>query len=240
MTRIYEALERAGRDIGEAATRSVSSSRERDSSTVIDETMVGLYQSINTLLGDKKGKVVQFLGSRAGEGTSTLARKFAKTVAFNLEKRVLLLDADRKKPTHAYAFDLKSKGGWDEAIQMDKPVKEAIEQVGWSFLFVSQPSFRNGSALHVFDTAKLIAFFHALKEEFDLILIDSPPATISADAVAFSGVVDGVVLVVEAEATRYEVAEKVIDWVNQHGAKVLGIVLNKRRFPIPRYIYRWL
>jgi capsular exopolysaccharide synthesis family protein len=207
---------------------------------MLEETMVGLYHSISTLLNDKKGKTVQFIGSRTGEGTSTLIREFAKTLAFKLEKRVLLLDADRKRPSHALAFDLTPKGGWDEAVQMGKPIKEALDQVGWSPLFVTQASSKNGSAPRVFDSAKLEALFDALKEEFDLILIDSPPATVSADALALSPVVDGVILVVEAEATRYEVAEKVVEWIGQHNVKVLGVVLNKRRYPIPKSIYRWL
>ena len=72
------------------------------------------------------------------------------------------------------------------------------------------------------------------------ILVDSPPATTSTDGLAISSKVDGVVLVVEAEKTRWPVAETVRDRIKSSGGNILGIVLNKRRYYIPEWIYKKL
>jgi Mrp family chromosome partitioning ATPase len=73
-----------------------------------------------------------------------------------------------------------------------------------------------------------------------LILIDSPPATISSDGLAISKKVDGVVLVLEAENTRWPIVESVKSLIERNGGNLLGMVFNKRRYYIPDSIYRRL
>jgi protein-tyrosine kinase len=84
------------------------------------------------------------------------------------------------------------------------------------------------------------AFFKKLKQRFDVILVDSPSAITLMDSAAISSRVDGIVLVVEAERTRWPVAENVRDRIKNSGGNILGIVLNKRRYYIPRWIYKKL
>jgi Mrp family chromosome partitioning ATPase len=83
-------------------------------------------------------------------------------------------------------------------------------------------------------------FWKKLRQRFDLILIDSPPATTSPDGLALSSKVDGIVLVVEAEKTRWPVAESTKNRILSSGGKILGIVLNKRRYHIPDFVYKRL
>jgi len=238
MTKIYEALELADQELAGITRETAKAKPAEDARSSIEETMIGLYQSINSLLADARGKAVLFIGSRRGEGTSTLARELAKAVAFRLDKSVLLLDADQRNPTHARFFSVTPHVGWDEVVRNSKPLNEALNQVGWTRLFISQASMNGSPTTGVADPKRMKALLQSLKDDFDLILIDSPPATISADSVVLSGPVDGVVLVVEAEATRYEVAQEVVQWITTHGGNILGVILNKRRYPIPKWIYK--
>ena len=80
----------------------------------------------------------------------------------------------------------------------------------------------------------------ALREEYDLILIDSPAASMSAYGMTLSRNFDGVVLVVEAEKTRWQSTAHLRDTILHKGGKVLGVILNKQRFHIPRLIYERL
>jgi Mrp family chromosome partitioning ATPase len=84
------------------------------------------------------------------------------------------------------------------------------------------------------------AFLGKLTERFDLVLIDSPPATLYPDGLSIVNKVDGVVLVVAAEDTRWPVAESVKDQITRSGGRLLGMVFNKRRFYIPEFIYKRL
>lgn len=61
-----------------------------------------------------------------------------------------------------------------------------------------------------------------------------------SDVIALAGKVDGVVLVVESERTRREVALQYKDRLEKSGAHILGVVLNKRRFHIPEWVYNRL
>jgi Mrp family chromosome partitioning ATPase len=79
-----------------------------------------------------------------------------------------------------------------------------------------------------------------LRQEFDRVLIDAPPLNQCDDAMALAELGDGLVVVIEANATRRQTARKVMETLGQAGVKVLGVVLNKRMFPIPEKLYRQL
>ena len=76
-----------------------------------------------------------------------------------------------------------------------------------------------------------------MKEKFDLILIDSSSDASNFEIIALSSNVDGVVLVVEAGKTRRHVAESVKKKIEASGGLILGVVLNKRRYYIPGFLY---
>jgi Mrp family chromosome partitioning ATPase len=83
-------------------------------------------------------------------------------------------------------------------------------------------------------------FWEAAKERFDLVLIDSAPASASPDGVALSRFVDGVVLVLSADKTRKPVAESLKNQILQNGGNLLGMVFNNRRYHIPEFVYKRL
>ena len=83
-------------------------------------------------------------------------------------------------------------------------------------------------------------FREAVKEKFDLVLIDSAPASASPDGISLSRYVDGVVLVLSAEKTRKPVAENLKNRILQNGGNLLGMVFNNRRYHIPEFVYKRL
>lgn len=242
MSKIYEALEYAQRDRKVLKMfPDVRLPDEYSSETwklSMEAEMINLYQAINSLLPDSQKKIIQFIGSREGEGASTLVREFAIVSATKFDKLVLLLDADRK-PRQRFFFNIRPNYGWDDVVRDDKPLNKAIYQIGETRLFVSPPSRRSPSA-QMFNSSKFDIFLKKSKEIFDLILIDAPPATVSSDGLAIAHKVDGIVLVLEAEKTRWPVTETVKDKIIKNGGNILGIVLNKRRYHIPEFIYKQL
>jgi Mrp family chromosome partitioning ATPase len=80
--------------------------------------------------------------------------------------------------------------------------------------------------------------FQELRDEFDYVIIDAPPMSRYADAMALGKLADGFVLVLEANSTRREAAMRVTESLSQAQIRVLGAVLNKRTFPIPESLYR--
>jgi Mrp family chromosome partitioning ATPase len=79
-----------------------------------------------------------------------------------------------------------------------------------------------------------------IREEFHFVIIDAPPLALYSDAIAISGHASGVVLVVEAGASRREAAAAAVENLRMVNIPILAAVLNKRTFPIPEKIYRRL
>ena len=205
----------------------------------LEEEMVRLFQILDPCVSDPKKRILQFIGSKEGEGASTTARQFASVAARRFGKRVLLLDADQRKATQCHFFKI-SAAGWSDALMKGEPIENAIQQVGESTLFVSGISENSYSIAKLFSSSQIDACFENLKHRFDLIVIDTPPSHMSSDGISVSSKVDGVILVIEAENTRWPIAEKTKDDIKYHGGSVIGIILNKRKQYIPDSIYRML
>ncbi|MHC1725258.1 MAG: CpsD/CapB family tyrosine-protein kinase [Syntrophobacteraceae bacterium] len=204
------------------------------------EEMLSLYKIIDTILPHTKSKVIQFMGAREGEGTSTIVREFARVSADLIGNSVLLLDADRHRPTQSQFFDIQSEYGWIEALKKGEQIGNALHRVGQSKLFMSPSMNSSVSTPEIFNSPTFDGLCQNLKTDFDLVLIDSAPLTVSPDGLAIASKVDGVLLVVEAEKTRWQTVRRVRDSITRVGGKILGIVLNKRRYYIPQSIYKHL
>jgi hypothetical protein len=174
-----------------------------------------------------------------GEGTSIIVREFAWVSSRKLNRTVLLLDADRNNPSQHLAFNIKPRYGWEDLLkgkEEPKQMDEVIYRIGDSSLFLSPASAHPSSGPQVLDSFKVREFLEELRPRFDLILVDSPPAIVSPESMAFCRLSDGVVLVLGAEETRWQVAEKVKDQTISNGGNILGLVLNKRRHYLPDFM----
>ncbi len=207
---------------------------------ILEKGMLVLFQRVEALLPDTDHKVVQFIGSTQGEGTSTIAREFARTVAFSIGKKVLLIDADRFHPSHRLSFGIQYEEGWQEIISNKHPVEDAIHCFECSNLFLCPSSNTTRSTPELFDTRVMDPFLDAIRQQFDFLIIDSTPITNSPDGLAIAPKTDGVIIVVEAEKTKWPIIENLKQQIQNVGGNVLGIVFNKRNYHIPNFIYRFL
>ena len=117
---------------------------------------------------------------------------------------------------------------------------EILTEIVNSRFLVCPVSKLGGSLTKVVGSPHLESFFGKLRQRFDFILIDSPPATRSAVGLALVHKMDGVLLVVEADKTRWSVARHVKNRIIQAQGTILGVILNKRQYYIPAFIYKWL
>jgi Mrp family chromosome partitioning ATPase len=206
-----------------------------------DAEMLALCHSIENLLPAQSPRIIQFIGIKGKEGVSTVVRELAVAAARLLKKRVLILDAANHAPSQHAHFGLENNYGWIDAYAKGDPVTTACylvkeeEQSLHLSPISSQASLPQGYA----DRATLGTLFRGLKEDFDLILVDSAPALVSADALTTCRLCDGVVLVFAAEGS-WRLAEAAKERISEHGGSILGVVFNKRTFHIPECIYKRL
>jgi Mrp family chromosome partitioning ATPase len=203
------------------------------------ELMV-MAQNIAALLPGPDKNVIQFIGSRKGEGTSTLVREFAMVSAEHSNKPVLLVEADLMQPCQYRAFGIEAKSPLDHVLKEGKALDGVVSQVDKSNLFLATLSSKVQSALTARTFFNPTDMWKIVREQFSLILIDSSPASVTADSMALCETVDGIVLVVEAEKTRSAVVKKVRDHILMQEGNLLGMVFTKRRLYIPEFFYRFL
>lgn len=206
----------------------------------LERGMLVLFQRTEAMLPNVSNKVIQFIGSKQSEGASTIAREFAKTVAFSLGKKVLLIDADRYHPTHHKFFGIQFDEGWQEIIHNRLPAESAIHRFENSNLFLCPSSNTTRCTPELFDAEVTESFLKAIRKQFDLLVIDSTPIAKSPDGLGIVPKTDGVILVVEAEKTKWTVVENTKQQIQNVGGNILGVVLNKRNYHIPDFIYRFL
>ena len=203
----------------------------------MEQEMIDLYQTITAALPENNNRTVLFVGSRSNEGTSTIARQLARVASLRMEKSVLLIDLDRSRPDlHVYST-LKAKPDIQDG---EDQTGLSLTRVEESSLYVMPLFWRIMVTPKTIDYAKRGDFWESLKDQFDLIIVDSPPASMFPDGPAIVSRLDGVILVVEAEKTRWHVALSVKEKILKSGGNILGIVFNKRRLYIPELIYRYL
>jgi Mrp family chromosome partitioning ATPase len=97
-----------------------------------------------------------------------------------------------------------------------------------------------GDELPALDPFALRDFWLKLHETFGLIVVDCAPRNESADCLALAPYMDSTIIVLSAEDTRVPVARRLRDELTEAGGRIAGVVFNKRRFYIPKFIYRRL
>ena len=244
MTKIFEALEqveleRSGRKELSLAIPQVRGG-DKAVSPQLTDTLIGLYRTIFTIVPGSSGRIVQFVESRNGDGCSKIIRAFAKVSSGVLKKSVLLLDSDPSEPGDFNFHNQKSRLNWLEGIRDDVTNNEALSFAGRNSLFVSRLSMDSGLLPVDFECKQTEEFMGKLKQTFDLTLIDSWSVADPPRPTLFSPHVDGIVLVVDAGKTRWQIAEKLKREIVAQGGNVLGVILNNRTYPIPQSIYQRL
>jgi Mrp family chromosome partitioning ATPase len=207
---------------------------------VLEQEMMVVQQRVESLLWDLPWRIIQFTSSQRGEGTSTLVASFGRALAGAAGKSVLIIDAHEENPQQHEHFGISRAIGWNDVVAGREPVQRAIYPTVLPNLFVSPLSERVLRDPSLLDSPAFGAFLEGLRGHTDAILLDSSPVSAARSGQSLSARADGVVLVLEAENTRWPVARNAKKTIIRGGGRLLGVVLNKRRYHIPEWIYRRL
>lgn len=207
------------------------------------EEMMRLYTAIESMTEAPHGRLIQVASAHHGEGATTIARDLATAVAEFAGRRVLLVDADRNRVASLHGFfDVPVKVGLDRlaAVSSGRSLEEAIQEIVPNVLYLAGLDVEADGAHVLFDAERFDRVLDGLRLSFDLVIFDSPPLLENAVGASLARRLDGVVLVVEAEKTRAPVVNEARRTVEDNGARMLGVVLNKRKRYIPSFLYRRL
>ncbi|MCM3771787.1 CpsD/CapB family tyrosine-protein kinase [Priestia aryabhattai] len=190
------------------------------------------YRTIRTNIqfsgADQEIKSIVLTSTGPGEGKSTTASNLA-TVYAQQGLRVLLIDADLRKPTAHYTFRLENHVGLTNVLTKQSTLGQAVQgtEVPELFLLTSGPIPPNPAELLA--SNNMTELLKEMKEQFDMVIFDTPPVLAVADAQILANQVDGSILVVSSGKTDKEAALKAKELLLKANAKLLGAVLNNRK-----------
>ncbi len=203
-----------------------------------DDEVLGLVQRIFRLQTRKPPQVVVFAGIDHGSGCSGICRGVAEALASDPNGSVCLLEANLRSPALPAMFGTTNHYGLTNALLQGDPIRSFAKRLnGDNLWLISSGSIAEDSP-NLLASERLKARIAELRAEFEFVIVDAPPLTRYADAIALGQVSDGLVLVLEANSTRREAAQVAASSLRASNIDILAAVLNKRTFPIPDTIYK--
>ncbi len=176
---------------------------------------------------DQPAKVILVTSANPLEGKSTTAANLAAAMAQG-GLSVALVDADMRRPSLHQIFEVPNDCGLTNALLQDEITLNgalSTTKVENLRLMTTGPLPPNPSEL--LGSQRMQRLLATLREQFDAVIIDSPPVLAVADPAVLAPQTDGVVLVVGAGETRRDAAKRAVSNLTQVGARFLGVTLNK-------------
>jgi capsular exopolysaccharide synthesis family protein len=240
VSRIYDAMKR-GASL-EASQRSLVTAGRKTAPLVdrVAESYQRVLHAIQSSRGADSGATILFVSANHGEGTSTVARGVAALLAREGLAKVVLVDANLRTPSQHEAFGLERIDGLTEVVTRGLAIDRAVRNGTGNQPPVMTAGRPTSHPAGILAAPELRATIERLRSKYDWVVIDGPPATVYSDAGMIAPLTDGVVLVIEAERTRWEVADRARGVIEDSGGRVVGAVLSRRRFHIPAAVYRIL
>ncbi|MGF1934403.1 MAG: GumC family protein [Nostoc sp. ChiQUE02] len=206
-----------------------------DSSTNFSEALRVLYTNIQLLTSDRPIRSIVISSAMAGDGKSTVALHLAQ-IATAMGQRVLLVDADLRKPTIHDLSDLNNLWGLSNLISTNLPMGEVMRQLpsmNQLSVITAGPIPPDPTKLLSSQKMKqLMADFH---NSFDLVIYDVPPLVGLADASLIAPHTDGLLIVVRIHKTNSSILKVALDNLKISRLNILGIVGNGQKSTINSY-----
>ena len=170
-------------------------------------------------------KVIQVTSPNASDGKSTVAANLAICIAQS-GKRILLIDADLRKPRQHKVFGLQPKVGLASVIAGEAEWKDAVHATPVPGLSLMPCGPHPQNPAELLTQPRFKELLDALREEYDFVLIDTPPLLAVSDPSVVAPRADGVLLVVRVSKNGRPSAERARDILRTLGVRVLGVIVN--------------
>ncbi len=189
------------------------------------------YRTIRTNLQfasvDEELRSMLVTSSGPGEGKSMTTANLAVVYA-QQGKKVLLIDADMRKPTVHYTFRLDNLRGLSNILVGETTLEEAANTTDVDNLDVISSGPVPPNPAELLASRKMELFLIEARKTYDLIIFDTPPVLAVTDAQILANIVDGALMVVRSKQTENDAVERAKEALEPARAKLLGAVLNDR------------
>ena len=192
----------------------------------ISEAFRSLRTNIQFAGVDKPIRTLLVTSPGPEEGKTTVAANLAIVLAQG-GKKVLLLDADMRKPRIHRIMDLPNKLGVSDFFKHPtRDLRSAVQKWGDAYLDVVTSGEVSPNPAELLGSEKMSQILDMFKGKYDFVVIDSPPVGVVTDPTVLSACVDGTLLVVEPNKTKLGAAIASMEQLRRADANVIGVVFN--------------
>ncbi|OMF21239.1 capsular biosynthesis protein [Paenibacillus sp. FSL H8-0548] len=175
---------------------------------------------------NQKLQIIMVTSSKPSEGKSTTCANMAVAFA-QANKKVLLIDADLRKPSQHHIFGKSNRSGITTALLNQLELKDIIQYTNTDNLSIIQAGPTPPNPSELLSSEPMANLLKQAREQFDMIIVDTPPIMSVTDAQIVAVQSDGVVLVVDSGKVKKDVVLKAKASLDHVKAKLIGVVLNK-------------
>lgn len=192
--------------------------------SLLAEAYRGLRTSLEYSSVDKKLKSLVITSSNPGEGKSTVSSNLAFILSQG-GKKVIVVDADLRKPTIHKKFKVDNREGLAEILIGKKNISEVSKKIEEN-IYVITAGKKTPNPAEMVSSKAMEELIESLKKKYDYVIIDTPPVRNINDGVVLSAKADGVILVVRSGKTKSVDVVKGYKELEKVKANIVGSVLN--------------
>lgn len=208
---------------------------EKKPKSIVSEAYRTLRTNIQYSSFDKEIKAIVVTSAEAAEGKSTVSGNLALSFAQN-EKRVIIVDCDLRKPSVHKNFKLSNLAGLSEVLIGKAKLEEVIQSRNENLDILTSGKIPPNPSEMLSSTA-MTNLIEKLKEEYDVVILDSAPLGAVTDAQILSTKADGTILVVRAQRTNRDAVIDAKNSLDKVGANIIGTVLHAVENTRGKYYY---
>ncbi|MFC3635335.1 CpsD/CapB family tyrosine-protein kinase [Enterococcus rivorum] len=207
-------------------TKAVSLITMADKSSPVSEQYRTIRTNIQYAMVDRELKTLVVTSSGPGEGKSTSSANIAIVFA-NAGQKVLLVDADMRKPTIAKTFAVSNTRGLSSLLSnRNTSLEQVVQPVGIDNLSVITSGPKPPNPSELLGSVKMNQLIKDLKREYDLVIFDMPPVVTVTDAQIVASKADGTMLVVRENVSKKDSMLKAKTLLQMVNANVIGVIYN--------------
>jgi len=193
------------------------------------EQVRSLRNRLVALNPDGEPKTLVVTSAVRGEGKTVTALNLAMAFAELERQQVVVVDADLRRPSCERYLNLNEGPGLTDVLQGKVSLERALRPAGYRRLMMLGAGARTNNPAEVLGVSRLDELFQRLKEQFQYVVIDTPPALPSTDAGVLAARADGTLLVVRLEESLKKQSREALRLIQDMGGNVLGTVVTQVR-----------
>lgn len=168
------------------------------------------------------------------DGKTLTSTNLALTLSESYKRRVLLIDADFRRPSVHEIFGLSNMTGLADGLRGDGPIAMPFVQVSPNLTVLTAGIFQ-GSPMAGLTSDRMRSVMADARARFDWVIVDTPPVGLISDANLLASLVDGVLLVIGAGATPYVAIQRAVSEFGRE--RIVGVVLNRVTVDLAKKTY---